>query len=240
MSITGPPGAGPVRAGIAVSDSAAGHQLALGIMIALHDRERTGRGPVGEGVAARGDDLVPRLPGRALHDRRARAGDRGQPPPDAAADGHVPRGRRPPQHRRARASGSGAGCATVLDDAGAGGRRALRHAAAALRPTALELDVALDERLRPAARATSGSRGSTPPASRAARSTRSTRCSPIRRCSTSRCWRPSTTPPAGPVDVLRNPITMSRSAPVVPTAAPMPGADPGDVLDAPRDPARRA
>ena len=44
MSITGPPGAGPMRAGIAVSDSAAGHQLAIGIMLALHDRERTGRG----------------------------------------------------------------------------------------------------------------------------------------------------------------------------------------------------
>ena len=36
----------------------------------------------------------------------------------------------------------------------------------------------------------------------------------------------------GRVDVLRNPITMTRSAPVVPTAAPMPGADPGEVLDA--------
>jgi crotonobetainyl-CoA:carnitine CoA-transferase CaiB-like acyl-CoA transferase len=36
----------------------------------------------------------------------------------------------------------------------------------------------------------------------------------------------------GPVDVLRTPITMSRSTPVVPTAAPMPGADPDAVLDA--------
>jgi crotonobetainyl-CoA:carnitine CoA-transferase CaiB-like acyl-CoA transferase len=44
MSITGLPGQGPVRAGIAVSDSAAGHQLAIGIMIALHERARTGLG----------------------------------------------------------------------------------------------------------------------------------------------------------------------------------------------------
>ena len=44
MSVTGPPGGGPVRAGIAVSDLAAGHQLAIGILIALHDRARTGRG----------------------------------------------------------------------------------------------------------------------------------------------------------------------------------------------------
>jgi len=44
MSITGLPGQGPVRAGIAVSDSAAGHQLAIGILLALRERERTGRG----------------------------------------------------------------------------------------------------------------------------------------------------------------------------------------------------
>lgn len=44
MSVTGEPGAGPLRAGIAVSDLAAGHQLAIGILIALHERARTGRG----------------------------------------------------------------------------------------------------------------------------------------------------------------------------------------------------
>jgi crotonobetainyl-CoA:carnitine CoA-transferase CaiB-like acyl-CoA transferase len=44
MSITGLPGQGPVRAGIAVSDSAAGHQLAIGILLALRERERTGLG----------------------------------------------------------------------------------------------------------------------------------------------------------------------------------------------------
>ena len=44
MSITGLPGQGPMRAGIAVSDSAAGHQLAIGILLALRERDRTGRG----------------------------------------------------------------------------------------------------------------------------------------------------------------------------------------------------
>jgi crotonobetainyl-CoA:carnitine CoA-transferase CaiB-like acyl-CoA transferase len=44
MSITGVPGQGPVRAGIAVSDCAAGHQLAIGILVALHERARTGLG----------------------------------------------------------------------------------------------------------------------------------------------------------------------------------------------------
>jgi crotonobetainyl-CoA:carnitine CoA-transferase CaiB-like acyl-CoA transferase len=44
MSITGLPGQGPVRAGIAVSDSAAGLYAALGAMTALLEREVTGEG----------------------------------------------------------------------------------------------------------------------------------------------------------------------------------------------------
>jgi crotonobetainyl-CoA:carnitine CoA-transferase CaiB-like acyl-CoA transferase len=44
MSVTGLPGQGPVRAGIPVSDLAAGLHLAIGILVALHDRDRTGRG----------------------------------------------------------------------------------------------------------------------------------------------------------------------------------------------------
>jgi len=44
MSVTGPPGSGPNRVGIAVSDLAAGLYLAIGILAALHDRERTGEG----------------------------------------------------------------------------------------------------------------------------------------------------------------------------------------------------
>jgi crotonobetainyl-CoA:carnitine CoA-transferase CaiB-like acyl-CoA transferase len=44
MSITGAPGQGPVRAGIAVSDSSAGIYCAFGILLALLQRERTGQG----------------------------------------------------------------------------------------------------------------------------------------------------------------------------------------------------
>ena len=44
MSITGEPGKGPMRAGIAISDSTAGMFLGQGILLALIDRERTGRG----------------------------------------------------------------------------------------------------------------------------------------------------------------------------------------------------
>lgn len=44
MSITGKPGAGPMRVGIAVSDTAAGMFLGQGILLALLHRERTGEG----------------------------------------------------------------------------------------------------------------------------------------------------------------------------------------------------
>jgi crotonobetainyl-CoA:carnitine CoA-transferase CaiB-like acyl-CoA transferase len=44
MSVTGLPGTGPTRAGIPVADLAAGLYLAVGVLVALHDRERTGQG----------------------------------------------------------------------------------------------------------------------------------------------------------------------------------------------------
>ena len=44
MSITGLPGQGPVRVGIPIADLTAGTLLALGVMLALFDRERTGEG----------------------------------------------------------------------------------------------------------------------------------------------------------------------------------------------------
>ncbi|WP_254452219.1 CaiB/BaiF CoA-transferase family protein [Roseicella sp. DB1501] len=44
MSITGEKGRGPMRVGIPINDLTAGNLLALGIMIKLYDRERTGQG----------------------------------------------------------------------------------------------------------------------------------------------------------------------------------------------------
>ena len=44
MSITGEPGRGPMRVGIAISDTAAGMFLGQGILLALLHRERTGEG----------------------------------------------------------------------------------------------------------------------------------------------------------------------------------------------------
>ncbi len=44
MSVTGLPGSEPTRAGIPVSDLAAGLYLAIGVLVALHERDRTGSG----------------------------------------------------------------------------------------------------------------------------------------------------------------------------------------------------
>ena len=44
MSVTGPPGTGPSRVGIAISDTASGTVLTQGVLAALIARERTGRG----------------------------------------------------------------------------------------------------------------------------------------------------------------------------------------------------
>src|SRR6202163_2363239 len=44
MSVTGPPGSGPWRTGIAISDTASGTFLTQGVLAALIARQRTGRG----------------------------------------------------------------------------------------------------------------------------------------------------------------------------------------------------
>ncbi len=44
MSVTGEPGRGPMRAGTALADLSAGVFAAMGILVALHERQRSGRG----------------------------------------------------------------------------------------------------------------------------------------------------------------------------------------------------
>ena len=44
MSITGEPGRGPMRVGIPIADLTSGLLLAQGIILALYNRERTGKG----------------------------------------------------------------------------------------------------------------------------------------------------------------------------------------------------
>ena len=44
MSVTGLPGQGPVRVGVPIADLSSGMYLALGMLVALHECERTGKG----------------------------------------------------------------------------------------------------------------------------------------------------------------------------------------------------
>jgi len=44
MSVTGEPGRGPMRVGIPIADLTSGFNLALGVMIALYEREKSGKG----------------------------------------------------------------------------------------------------------------------------------------------------------------------------------------------------
>ncbi len=44
MSVTGEPGRGPMRVGTALADLSAGVFAAMGILVALYERERSGRG----------------------------------------------------------------------------------------------------------------------------------------------------------------------------------------------------
>src|SRR5437870_9457209 len=44
MSVTGLPGQGPVRVGVPIADLTAGMYLAIGVLVALHERERSGEG----------------------------------------------------------------------------------------------------------------------------------------------------------------------------------------------------
>ncbi len=100
MSITGQPGRGPMRVGIPIDDLTAGNLLALGIMMALFDRERTGVGRWVHDVAAGGADLHARLPGQPLADGGRGGGPGRQRPPDRHPHRRVPDQRRPHQHRR--------------------------------------------------------------------------------------------------------------------------------------------
>ncbi len=96
MSVTGLPGSEPTRAGIPVSDLSAGLYLSIGVLVALHDRERT----VGTDLAAGIYDRDDGLSGSALDDRPGRASAGREPPPAERADGVLSHCERARQRRR--------------------------------------------------------------------------------------------------------------------------------------------
>ena len=228
MSITGLPGDGPVRAGIAVSDMAAGHQLAIGILLALRDRDRTG---LGQWVkVSLLEAMITFLDFQAVR---------------WTIDGQVP-----PQegnhHPTNRPMGTYQAADGALNIAAPGGRlwsrlcevlgdpdlaTDTRFATSAARfEHRLVLDELLDERF--------GQR--TRDEWIALLDAVGVPCGPVNAMDevfadpqVQHLGMLSRIPHAhrGEVDVLRNPITMSRSRPVVPTASPIPGRPVGEVLD---------
>ena len=228
MSITGLPGQGPVRAGIAVSDMAAGHQLAIGILLALRERDRTG---LGQWVkVSLLEAMISFLDFQAVR---------------WTIDGHVP-----PQegnhHPTGRPMGTYRAADGYLNIAAPGGRlwtrlcevlgepdlsrrRALRQRRRPL-PQPARARRGARRAASPRAPVTSGSPGSTRSASRAARSTTSTRSFADPQVQHLAMLARIPHAHRGDVDVLRNPITMSRSRPVAPTASPVPGRPVDEVL----------
>jgi crotonobetainyl-CoA:carnitine CoA-transferase CaiB-like acyl-CoA transferase len=228
MSITGLPGQGPVRAGIAVSDSAAGHQLAIGILLALRERERTGLGQwvkvsLLEAMisfldfqAARWtiDGVVPPQEGNHHPTARPMGAYR-------AADGFL--------NVAAPAGRLWARLLDVLDDPTIADDP--RFATAAAR---FENRVALDELLD----ARFGTRARDEWIDRL--DAVGVPCGPVNAidevfadAQVQHLAMLATVAHAtrGDVDVLRNPITMSRSRPVVPTASPVPGRPEREVFE---------
>ena len=186
MWVTGMPGGGPVRAGIAVADVGAGLHCAIGILIALLEREVSGQGQwvsssllqamisMCDFQAARWT-LAKDVPGQA-----------GNNHPTVDPDRRVQDQRRLHQHRGVRRPHLQA-LLRMHQGAGAADRRALldRQGARQEPRRAERRDRQADGGLQ---QRRGWSRSSTRPACRPGRSTRWTRCSPIRRSSTSR-WR---------------------------------------------------
>ena len=103
MSITGEPGRGPMRVGIPIADLTSGLLLAQGIILALYNRERTGKGQwVHTSLIEAQIFMLDFQASRWLMKGEVRQAGR-QRPSDRHPDRRVPDQRRPHQHRRVRA-----------------------------------------------------------------------------------------------------------------------------------------
>ena len=100
MSVTGIPGQGPVRVGVAVTDIMAGAFLAQGILIALLDREVSGQGRWVQTSLIEAGLTLAGFPGDALDHGQENSAAGGQQPSDQHADGMLSDGRRSHQYRR--------------------------------------------------------------------------------------------------------------------------------------------
>ena len=180
MSITGLPGQGPVRVGIPIADLCAGLFCALGIMVALLEREKSKKGQhIATSLLQAQIFMLDFQGARWLIERRGAAAGR-QQPSDQHPDRRVQDRRRPHQHRRDRPEDLGAVLHARSSARDAADSPEYADAAPSARRTATR-STPRSSSTRSSAPAPTGSSGSTRPACRAGRSTRSTRSMPIRR-----------------------------------------------------------
>ena len=211
MSITGEPGRGPMRVGIPIADLSAGLFCALGILVALLEREQSGKGQwVATSLLQAQIFMLDFQAARWLNAQRG-AGAGRQQSPDQHPDRRVQDARRLHQYRRRRQGPCGSGCA-----APSAPRRCMRQSRLRDRRGALQEPRRAQRRDRaassPTAPAPSGWSASTRPACRAGRSTPSTRCSPIRRSSTCGSCRTSRrADERGKLHLVGQPMTLART-----------------------------
>ena len=108
MSITGLPGQGPVRVGIPVADLTAGLFCAIGILMALLEREQSGEGQWVQTSLLQAQIVMLDFQAARWLIKRRGAGAGRQRPPDQHPDRRVHDRRRPHQHRRHRRGDVGA------------------------------------------------------------------------------------------------------------------------------------
>ena len=179
MSITGLPGQGPVRVGIPVADLSAGLFAALGILVALLEREKSGKGQQVTTSLLQAQIFM-------LDFQAARWLINGEVPKQAGNDHptSIPTGvfKTADGHINIAATGQkiwerfceAAGATELM-------QKPEYQTAAARSKNRDALNAEIDDLYSPSAPAPNGSSASTRPACRAGRSMRSTRCSPIRR-----------------------------------------------------------
>ena len=115
MSITGEPGRGPMRVGIPIADLSAGLFCALGILVALLEREQSGKGQeVATSLLQAQIFMLDFQASRWLNDGEVPHAGR-QQPPDQHPDRRVQDARRPHQHRHRRRRACGSACARRID-----------------------------------------------------------------------------------------------------------------------------
>ena len=100
MSVTGHPGQGPVRVGIAINDTSAGLLLSYAIVLALLDRERTGEGQWVHTSLLEAQIFMLDFQAARYLMKGEVAGQAGNFHPDLARHRHVRDRRRLHQHRR--------------------------------------------------------------------------------------------------------------------------------------------